>query len=79
MDVLRNLGPKAEGLGDNGKEGKWKVQARGLVRTFVARSRDFQDEPEWGRVRTLQNELKKTLISSACGYNTAEVDCMNAR
>jgi len=60
VDVLRGLGPKVEGLGDDGKEGKWKVQARGLVRTFVARSRDFQDEPEWDRVKTLQDELKKT-------------------
>ncbi|KAH7096807.1 TPR-like protein [Auriculariales sp. MPI-PUGE-AT-0066] len=55
VDVLRNFGPKAEGEGS-----KWKVQARGLVRTFVGRSKDFADEPEWTRVQTLQDELKRS-------------------
>lgn len=51
VDVLRELGPRA---GTN-----WELQARGLVRTFAARSRDFRDEPEWARVETLQEDLKK--------------------
>ncbi|KZV93068.1 TPR-like protein [Exidia glandulosa HHB12029] len=55
VDVLRNLGPRAEG----GSGSKWKLQARGLVRTFASRSKDFQDEPEWAKVEAMQEELKK--------------------
>lgn len=55
VDVLRNFGPRAEG----GDGTKWRVQARGLVRTFAGRSKDFSDEPEWARLQALQDELKK--------------------
>ncbi|EJD55316.1 TPR-like protein [Auricularia subglabra TFB-10046 SS5] len=55
VDVLRDLGSRADGHGSD----KWRIQARGLVRTFAARSKDFVDEPEWARVEALQEELKK--------------------
>ena len=53
VDILRNFGPKVEGY-------KWKSQARSVVRTFVARSKDFEDEPEWARLVELQEELKNS-------------------
>lgn len=55
VEALRDLGSREEGQGSD----KWRIQARGLVRTFAARSKDFVDEPEWARVAALQEELKK--------------------
>lgn len=52
VDVLRNFGPKVEGF-------KWKLQARSIVRTFMARTKDFEDEPEWARLTDLQEEMRK--------------------
>lgn len=52
VDVLRNFGPKVEGF-------KWKLQAKSIVRTFIGRTKDFEDEPEWVRLTDLQEELKK--------------------
>lgn len=51
VDVLRNFGPRAEGY-------KWKLQARSVLRTFMGRTRDFEDEPEWARLTALQEELR---------------------
>ncbi|KAI1795004.1 TPR-like protein [Ganoderma leucocontextum] len=51
VDVLRNFG---QGEGSN-----WKLQARSIVRTFMGRTRDFEDEPEWGRLVALQDEIRK--------------------
>ena len=50
VDVLSNFGPKVEGY-------KWKFQARGIVRTFIGRTQDFGDEPEWFRLKKLQDEF----------------------
>ncbi len=50
VDILRNFGPRIEGY-------KWKLQARSIVRTFVGRTKDFEDEPEWEGLRVLQGEL----------------------
>ncbi|KAI0065848.1 TPR-like protein [Artomyces pyxidatus] len=52
VDVLINFGPKVEGS-------KWKLQARSILRTFMGRTKDFEDEPEWTRLGELQEELKK--------------------
>jgi len=52
VDILRNFGPKVEGY-------KWRLQARSIIRTFTSRSRDFEDEPEWERVKLLQEDLCK--------------------
>ncbi|KAF8551724.1 tetratricopeptide repeat domain 27 [Imleria badia] len=52
VDVLRNFGPRVQGL-------NWSHQGRSIVRTFVGRSRDFQDEPEWSRLLEIQDELRK--------------------
>lgn len=52
VDILRNFGPKVEGF-------KWKLQARSIVRTFIARTKDFEDEPEWARLTDLQEEMRK--------------------
>ena len=51
VDVLRNFGPKAEGF-------NWEVQAKSILRTFMGRSRDYEEEPEWSRLVELQDELK---------------------
>ncbi|KAH7912942.1 hypothetical protein BJ138DRAFT_1082570 [Hygrophoropsis aurantiaca] len=50
VDVLRNFGPRVEGS-------KWQLQGRSIVRTFIGRSKDFEDEAEWTRLTDLQNEL----------------------
>ena len=51
VDVLRNFGPRVEGL-------KWKLQAKSVLRTFMGRTRDFEDELEWRQLEDLQEELK---------------------
>lgn len=53
VDVLRNFGPRV------GEDFKWQLQGRSIVRTFVGRTRDFEDEPEWGRLTGLLEELRK--------------------
>lgn len=69
VDVLRNFGPKAleerKGLSDTGtvqkREGTWSFQARGVVRTFMGRTRgSFEDEPEWERLKDLAEDLKQS-------------------
>jgi hypothetical protein len=52
VDVLRNFGPRVEGL-------KWQMQARSIVRTFMGRTMDFEDEPEWERLKALREDLHK--------------------
>lgn len=52
VDILRNFGPKVDGFA-------WRLQARSIVRTFMARTRDFEDEPEWSRLKVLQEEVRK--------------------
>ncbi|KAF9226819.1 TPR-like protein [Gyrodon lividus] len=51
VDILRNFGPRVDGL-------NWRHQGRSIVRTFVGRSKDFEDEPEWSRLIKIQNELR---------------------
>ncbi|KAI0053135.1 TPR-like protein [Auriscalpium vulgare] len=51
VDVLVNFGPRVEGS-------KWKMQAKSILRTFMGRTRDFEDEPEWAKLVALQEELK---------------------
>ncbi|KAJ8463423.1 hypothetical protein ONZ51_g10261 [Trametes cubensis] len=52
VDVLRNFGPRVAGF-------NWKLQARSIVRTFMGRTRDFEDEPEWARLTALQEEIRR--------------------
>jgi len=55
VEVLRNLGGKTSTNG--GK--KWKLQARTVVRSFMARTREsFEDDPEWSKLEELLEELK---------------------
>lgn len=51
VDVLKNFGPRVEGF-------TWQFQARSIVRTFMGRSKDFEDEPEWRRLDELMDELR---------------------
>ncbi|KAF8841574.1 tetratricopeptide repeat domain 27, partial [Paxillus ammoniavirescens] len=51
VDILRNFGPRVQGF-------NWRHQGRSIVRTFVGRSKDFEDEPEWSRLIDIQNELR---------------------
>ncbi|KAH7887414.1 hypothetical protein F5I97DRAFT_1805995 [Phlebopus sp. FC_14] len=51
VDILRNFGPRVEGF-------SWRHQGRSIVRTFIGRSKDFEDEPEWWRLTDMQNELR---------------------
>ncbi|KAH8118839.1 TPR-like protein [Phellopilus nigrolimitatus] len=63
VDVLHNFGPRAEEAVSGETEpraGKWRMQARSIVRTFMARTRDaFEDDRDWEKLVTLQDELKK--------------------
>ncbi|KAI5117046.1 hypothetical protein M0805_007903 [Coniferiporia weirii] len=69
VDVLRNFGPRSEKEtdvtqtdegGDVAGAGKWKMQARSIVRSFAARTRDsFEDDAGWEKIVELQEELKK--------------------
>ena len=52
-DVLVNYGPKVEGS-------KWRLQARSIVRTFMGRTKDFEEEPEWSRLLELLDNLKQS-------------------
>ncbi|KAG5351342.1 hypothetical protein C0989_006894 [Termitomyces sp. Mn162] len=52
VDVLRNFGPRVKGS-------KWQLQGRSIVRTFIGRTRDFEDEPEWARLIQIQEELSQ--------------------
>lgn len=51
VDVVRNFGPRVQGF-------DWRHQGRSIVRTFVGRSKDFEDEPEWARLLEIQSELR---------------------
>src|ERR1700683_5102018 len=50
--VLSSFGPRVEGS-------NWQFQGRSIVRTFIGRSKCFEDEPEWSRLTELQGELRK--------------------
>ncbi|OWZ76667.1 TPR repeat-containing protein [Cryptococcus neoformans Bt85] len=63
--VLSVLGPKAkaaqEEQGEKKKKGDWKFQARGLVRTFMGRTKEsFEGEKDWQRLQDLMEELKRS-------------------
>lgn len=74
VDILRNFGPRAEAEAERQEEGadgeddggkrnsgsRWELQARSVVRTFMARTRSaFEDEPDWSRLERLSEELRK--------------------
>jgi len=50
--VLVNYGPRVEGS-------RWMLQARSIVRTFMGRTKDFEDDPEWSRLVELLDDLKR--------------------
>ncbi|KAG6887909.1 hypothetical protein C0992_010259 [Termitomyces sp. T32_za158] len=52
VDVLKNFGPRVE-------ESKWQLHGRSIVRSFMGRTRDFEDEPEWGRLLEIREELSQ--------------------
>ncbi|BEJ12813.1 hypothetical protein CspHIS471_0212730 [Cutaneotrichosporon sp. HIS471] len=53
------LGPKVPRV--EGKKGDWRFQARGIVRTFMGRTKDaFEDETEWDRLKDLLDELRRS-------------------
>ncbi|WWD01136.1 hypothetical protein V866_008075 [Kwoniella sp. B9012] len=63
--TMSQLGPKAktqqEEAGEMKKKGDWKFQARGIVRTFMGRTRDaFEDQPDWQRLQDLLDDLKRS-------------------
>jgi len=49
-DILRNFGPRADGC-------KWQLQGRSLLRSFMARSKEFEDEAEWGTLTALKEDF----------------------
>ncbi|KAF8592276.1 tetratricopeptide repeat domain 27 [Ramaria rubella] len=51
VDVMRNFGPRADGS-------RWLFQARSVVRSFMGKTKDFEDEPEWEKLVALREELQ---------------------
>lgn len=51
VDVLRNFGPRVEGS-------RWLFQARSIVRSFMGKTREFEQESDWRQLVDLQEELK---------------------
>ncbi|KAF8324577.1 uncharacterized protein EI90DRAFT_3292084 [Cantharellus anzutake] len=67
VDIMRNLGPRVGSQDDHskmtfesdGKKINWRFQARTIVRGFMGRTKAyFEEEPEWGRLQSLLDELK---------------------
>ncbi|WVQ74315.1 hypothetical protein IAR50_003913 [Cryptococcus sp. DSM 104548] len=64
--VLSVLGPKAKAAqdsaeGEKKRKSDWKFQARGLVRTFMGRTKEsFEGEKDWERLQELLDELKRS-------------------
>lgn len=57
--TLEQLGPRVPKV-EGKKGGDWRFQARGIVRTFMGRTRNaFENEPEWDRLKDLLDELKR--------------------
>jgi hypothetical protein len=54
-DVPVNYGPKVEAV----EGSKWKLQARSIVRTFMGRTEDFEEESEWSRLVEMLDGLKQ--------------------
>ncbi|KAF8513894.1 tetratricopeptide repeat domain 27 [Gautieria morchelliformis] len=54
VDILRNFGPRADGS-------RWLFQARSIVRSFMGKTKDFEEEPEWGQLVGLQEDLKNEI------------------
>ncbi|KIK29035.1 hypothetical protein PISMIDRAFT_89469 [Pisolithus microcarpus 441] len=50
-DILANFGPRVEGF-------DWKHKGRSILRTFIGRSKDFEDEPEWPRLTEMLDWLR---------------------
>ncbi|KAI6135223.1 hypothetical protein EV401DRAFT_2052677 [Pisolithus croceorrhizus] len=50
-DILANFGPRVEGF-------DWKHQGRSILRTFIGRSKGFEDEPEWPRLTEMLDWLR---------------------
>ncbi|ORX33811.1 hypothetical protein BD324DRAFT_638689 [Kockovaella imperatae] len=60
VGVFQALGPKIP-KEEGKKAGDWTFQARGLVRTFIGRTRaSFEDDPEMERLKALLGELKNS-------------------
>jgi len=51
VELFRNFGPRVEGS-------NWRFQAQNILRTFIGRSKNFEDEAEYSRLRDLQDELR---------------------
>ncbi|RSH93866.1 hypothetical protein EHS25_006516 [Saitozyma podzolica] len=68
VDVLSLLGPKAAAQASDAdadatgkKKGDWRFQARGIVRTFMGRTKEsFEDQPEWSRLQDMLDDLKRS-------------------
>ncbi|WVW82827.1 hypothetical protein I302_104839 [Kwoniella bestiolae CBS 10118] len=63
--TMSQLGPRAkqqeEESGEKKKKGDWKFQARGIVRTFMGRTREaFEDQADWERLQELLDDLKRS-------------------
>lgn len=56
----KELGPRAdEEKPESEGKGRWKFQAKSLLRSFMSRTRaSFEDEPEWDELTELTERLK---------------------
>jgi len=51
VELFRNFGPRVE-------DSNWRFQARSILRIFIGRSKNFEDEAEYSHLRDLQDELR---------------------
>ncbi|OAX43374.1 tetratricopeptide repeat domain 27 [Rhizopogon vinicolor AM-OR11-026] len=51
IDVLKNFGPRVQGF-------NWRYQGRSILRTFMGRSKDYEEEAEWSHLIEMQSELR---------------------
>lgn len=51
IDVLKNFGQRVQGF-------NWRHQGRSILRTFMGRSKDYEDEAEWSRLVEIQSDLR---------------------
>jgi hypothetical protein len=51
IDVLKIFGQRVQGF-------NWRYQGRSILRTFMGRSKDYEDEAEWSRLVEMQSDLR---------------------
>lgn len=60
LDILLNFGPKVEGqvdVGETAAKLNWKLQGRSIIRSFLGRMKEFEDEEGFEKVKERLEEF----------------------